>query len=276
MSEERDYWKRRLWMIIYGRHPRRLKRWVKHMEGSMSNERKSVDLEKWHAETLGGQVIPKGSVEGACQDLEGGTFQIIHHSGPVGTTERVREGGQEEMKYYSSPGWIHMGSPFEIEADDDSGRFRQDGLEICSDELAVEAHRKECGCPWPEVDYQNAVMSWLDHRADHWRCAADDVSKLVAVVQHRHLFLQNLPDAFSLTSRIMDLALKEGLGDTLQSMTGVMNLLKKVSALKSEGRLSPYQFGEPEGWVRCGACFAMVPPDKNHCTRCSAGKRIEG
>lgn len=46
-------------------------------------------------------------------------------------------------------GWIHMKEPFEIQGCDTCrGPSRED-----SD--AVEAHRKDCGCDWPEVDYQD-------------------------------------------------------------------------------------------------------------------------
>ena len=51
-------------------------------------------------------------------------------------------------------GWLHFDDPLEIERCDECGRFK-------TDEEAVAAHRVECGCPWPEVDYQDAVASWV-------------------------------------------------------------------------------------------------------------------
>src|SRR3954468_21751232 len=53
-------------------------------------------------------------------------------------------------------GFVHMTDPIEIQKCDDCGRFK-------SDDEAIEAHRKECGCPYPEQDYH----AWLVRRVGY-------------------------------------------------------------------------------------------------------------
>lgn len=48
--------------------------------------------------------------------------------------------------------WLHMGEPFEIQ--------RCDACSDDDDSNAVELHRKDCGCDWPEVDYY--FKTWPD------------------------------------------------------------------------------------------------------------------
>ena len=56
-------------------------------------------------------------------------------------------------------GWGHFpGQYFEVQALDSSNRFKD--VEF-KDDAAIEAHRRECGCPWPEVDYQARFCSQL-------------------------------------------------------------------------------------------------------------------
>lgn len=54
-------------------------------------------------------------------------------------------------------GWLHMDDPYEIEACDECARFSGDDRE----EQARAAHKKECGCAWPDFDYQHAAMAWM-------------------------------------------------------------------------------------------------------------------
>ncbi len=59
------------------------------------------------------------------------------------------------------PGWLHMDSPFEIEACDACDRFKNIINGDGRDDQARKAHRLECGCKWPDVDYQDIAMSWI-------------------------------------------------------------------------------------------------------------------
>jgi hypothetical protein len=69
----------------------------------------------------------------------------------------VRKGGNIEDP--KALGWAHFtGEYFEIQSLDVSDRFKNVKYR---DDAAIEAHRKECGCPWPECDYQARFCSQL-------------------------------------------------------------------------------------------------------------------
>lgn len=215
------------------------------------------------------------STTGELVNNRDGTFSVLS-SGQAAITGGEVISVQEDK----SPGWIHIGEPFEIERDDEVGLFE-------TDDEAVEAHRKECGCPWPEFDYQDAIMSWIGRytisTVKHLPPNKDGVilsggdthyndSPILKEVQElcadRQNFMTRFEDIVAAFTKAVDL--RETISDPKQreALEGAFKLIKKLITKRKDGTLNPYQFSTVDDWMNC-SCGAGVPPGKT-CHRCGA------
>lgn len=135
------------------------------------------------------------------------------------------------------PGWIHMDEPYEIQKCDTCEKYK-------SDEEAVEAHRKECGCTWPEVDFQDACLSWL---ASHTvlqmpRISDSEITDLELLLDCRGVeFMDNVPEAIKLCAELVN----KSEGKEREIFFGLLQVLKKVHYKIEHEELKLKDFGFP-------------------------------
>lgn len=146
-------------------------------------------------------------------------------------------------------GWVHMNEPYEVEACDECGRFK--ALPVVRkppDEQAAEAHREECGCGWPEIDYQDAAMAWVnDIDEDNLvnNLTQSDLSELEGLLNCRGVeFMDNVTPAIYVCSRLIE---KTKEGPDHHRLQNLMKLLKKVQDGISNETLKLKDFGDPPG-----------------------------
>lgn len=135
------------------------------------------------------------------------------------------------------PGWVHMNEPYEIEKCDTCGKYK-------SDEEAVAAHKKECGCQWPEVDYQNASISWLTSHSvlQMPRVTDAEMTDLELLLDCRGVeFMDNVPKAVSLCTTYFNVSE----GKEREIFFGLLQLLKKVRHKIENEELKLKDFGFP-------------------------------
>jgi hypothetical protein len=136
-------------------------------------------------------------------------------------------------------GWIHSDSPFEVERCDACDRFK-------TDDQAIEAHRKECGCPWPENDFQDATMAWLDDAKNASVASASTVditvvNTLIELSDREH-YLSNIDDFIKMAEGYLPHAMPR----VKPLVEGALKNVQKVRELRDTGKLSPFQFGSSE------------------------------
>lgn len=129
-------------------------------------------------------------------------------------------------------GWLHMDDPYEIEACDECQRFLQSDIEPkFADEQARAAHKKECGCAWPDFDYQHAAMSWM-YDIDEYYNSTDLLQGSNANVMRNFVessgreFMDNIIPVIFLCTQMID----REKGDTKCKMAigGMLNLMKEA------------------------------------------------
>lgn len=143
--------------------------------------------------------------------------------------------------------WLHMGEPFEIQ--------RCDACSDDDDSNAVELHRKDCGCDWPEVDYQNLIWRFIgdDRRLPKELSAAIDRFKSSAA--QRPMFILNVGHLIALLGEILELYYKswDELGGRESSLfsniQGTACALATVMSLAERGLWKPHWVWYPDDGV---------------------------
>lgn len=139
-------------------------------------------------------------------------------------------------------GWLHMSSPFEIQACDACNRFKEN-----SELKAIEAHAEECGCGWPERDLQDAAMSWLKNvePCANGRPTDSQISDLELLLDVRgEGFLNNINPATFLCNQLIDVSE----GSTKENLKGLMAVLRQVREGFGCGKLTVKDFGSPDSF----------------------------
>lgn len=159
---------------------------------------------------------------------------------------RLKNGNEIEVTWEQCSdgcaGWIHSYEPYEIQECDSCGRFNSDGV-VSDQELAVEAHKKECGCAWPEFDIPSAAMSWVDHLGPG---ANESILSLNALLETRGItFMDNIGPAIYLCSQISEQS-PEGSPNRI-NLHGLMKLLKETRTKIENEELKLKDFGDPPG-----------------------------
>lgn len=97
-------------------------------------------------------------------------------------------------------GWLHFNEPFEIERCDTCAP------EGFTDQDAVRKHRVDCGCEWPEVDYQHLIHRALIYdqgefkdRTLHAMC-----EQFWLLAEDRENFLENLEGLMDLLGQAIE------------------------------------------------------------------------
>lgn len=123
------------------------------------------------------------------------------------------------------PGWLHMDSPYEIEACDACMRFKFIPA-FDRDEQARESHSLECGCDWPRVDFQNAAMSWITDLGRHESAQQGlEIDRLHILLDTRgSLFISNIEPALKTCANLVKNS-DQSMRTTLEELS---ELLKKV------------------------------------------------
>lgn len=143
-------------------------------------------------------------------------------------------------------GWLHMSDPYEVEACDECHRFKKENGFL--DDQARAAHREECGCGWPDVDFQDAAMSWvrdLNEGDAVNNLTQSDISELETLLDCREVeFMDNVTPAIYVCSRLIE---KTKEGPDNNRLKSLMTLLKKVQDGISNEALKLKDFGYPPG-----------------------------
>lgn len=126
-------------------------------------------------------------------------------------------------------GWLHSSDPFEVQKCDACARFK-------SDDEAREVHKKECeGCRWPDIDYQDACMSWIqdlvtydlespDKKASPYY---DEIMELHGYCEERGVeFMDGVPHAIQTCVNAIDKCVPDS--PPMHRFGGLLNLLKRI------------------------------------------------
>lgn len=171
----------------------------------------------------------------------------------------VMKGGNVEDP--KALGWGHFtGEYFEIQSLDVSNRFAGlKGVELY--DAAIAAHRRECGCPWPEIDYQLSFMRWLEDaekdQGKHWKL----VQKLKGVAGDREKWPQNLARITALTTELLaastvkDVDTGVGHPGLFMAASGMIKLLNRLDEdVKSGHAQLSLVFTDGDDWTECEKC----------------------
>lgn len=147
-------------------------------------------------------------------------------------------------------GWLHMNSPYEVEQCDECKRF---ALTPEGHEAALKAHREECGCGWPEMDYQDAAMAWvrdlLEYDLGDGTTASpyyDEVMELHGYLEERGVeFMDSVPHAIHACGNAIDKTLPDSPPRT--RFGGLMALLKRIRDGIENETIKLKDFGDPPG-----------------------------
>jgi hypothetical protein len=162
----------------------------------------------------------------------------------------------EECDVCGGKKWIHMGEPFEVQ--------RCDQCTEDDDSVAVDLHRKDCGCDWPEVDYQNLAFRYISIPKGLPQDLATVLERFKATVAHRELFSLNINRLISILGEALELYYKHwdevgGREATLyQHIQGTACLLVSVSSIIQRGLWKPHwTWGPDDGTIIDGKWYAQ-------------------
>lgn len=158
----------------------------------------------------------------------------------MGDDEKRR--GCEECNW---KGWLHMGEPFEIQGCDTCDDGDSD------DVSAVELHRKDCGCDWPETDHQHYVRraSFYVKQESAWD---ENLHELMVrfhrTASLRDRFTQNLPALVTLLGQALEefhrrwdaLVAKDTNREVYGSLTSLAITLVRILSFVQSGRWKPH------------------------------------
>lgn len=163
--------------------------------------------------------------------------------------------------------WLHIGEPFEIQWCDCTSAG--------NDAIAVELHRKECGCDWPDVDYQNLAFRWIELRNQEMvpKELRDVIHRYQTTAGQRELFALNITHLTSLVGQALQLYYKHWdqlggrQGYLFNQLQGVACCLVSAISLIECGLWKPHWTWDPDdGTIIDGKWRAQskTPAPKKH------------
>lgn len=140
-------------------------------------------------------------------------------------------------------GWHHMSEPFEIERCDSCAPKGWD------DRKAAQKHREDCGCDWPDIDYQHMVVraSLFDQPRNIVTSISVILDEFGLVAMDRENFVSQLPRMMKILGRAYTTYLacaeeQDAKYPLLETLSFLASTLVVISSLKIHDQLPDHWF----------------------------------
>lgn len=153
--------------------------------------------------------------------------------------------------------WLHMGEPFEIQ--------RCDTCSDGSEDEAIELHRKQCGCDWPDVDYQHLAFRFMEVPAEGPQELREKIEGFKELAAQRDQFSQNITKLMVILGEILEIYYKhwEELGerdsDLFSNIQGTGCVLIQVTSLIYRGLWKAHWLWDEEDGIILGEKWFATP-----------------